>query len=166
MASIDKVTNNNIAGQNSPIEFSDDEGNRYQIVPTGDTFHATKNGTIHGGFKRPVTAKTAAYTVKESECGTLFTTRGASGAVTFTLPAASGNSGLWFEFFNVADQNMTVATADEELVAMNDLTADSIAFSTSSEKIGGGVRVVCDGTSWFAMPILGTEAQSPTIASS
>jgi hypothetical protein len=60
---------------------------------------------------------------------------------------------------------MTVAGQDEEIVSINDLTADSVSFQTSSEKIGGGFRAVCDGTSWIVVP-LATETQTVTVASS
>ena len=99
-------------------------------------------------YKRNIVAKTAAYTVLPSESGTFFTTLGATAAVTFTLPAFA--DGLEYTFFNAVDQNMTVAsgTADKMMV-INDIAADSVAFSSASEKIGGVVTVVSDGTYWF-----------------
>jgi len=119
-----------------------------------------------GDLRRKVEAKTASYTVTADDMGKVFTTRGASTAVTFTLPAASSElAGAVVEFYAAADENLVVAGQDEELVVFNDLTADSIAFQTSSEKIGGGFRAVCDGTSWIVVP-LATETQTVTIASS
>ena len=100
---------------------------------------------------RVVEAKTSSYTVTKSDFGKTFTTRGAGGAVTFTLPAASGNSGASVRFIALADQNMTVAGQDEEIVYIDDLTADSVTFSTASEKIGGVLDAFCDGTSWILM---------------
>jgi hypothetical protein len=116
---------------------------------------------------RSIQAKTADYTVKAYESGTLFTTRGAAGAVNFTLPTTA-SLGLYYGFYNVADQSMLVAsgTADK-VVAFNDQTADSVAFSTSSEKIGGSFVVVADGTGWLVFPFnfgLGTTAQTVTVA--
>lgn len=117
-----------------------------------------------GQITYDVTAKTGNYTVTTSDFSRIFTTRGAAGAVTFTLPAASGNSGQWVEFYNLADQDMIVAGQDEELVCINDLTADSIKFNTANEKIGGGFRAVCDGTSWIVVP-LATETQTVVVTS-
>lgn len=100
-----------------------------------------------------ILAKTADYTVLGTEpCGTLFTTRGAAGAVNFTLPTAAGAlKGMWYEFLNLVDQNMTItAVPADTLITDGDLAADSIAVSTASHKIGGRVRVLCDGTSWIA----------------
>lgn len=117
------------------------------------------------GARAPIMlAKTADYTVVASDSGTIFHTTGASGAVNFTLPAI--NTGPWhFLFICGADQNLTVtaATADT-MVTYNDLTADSIAFSTSSEKIGGAVEVWCDGVTLIALGRPATIYQTITIA--
>ena len=127
------------------------------------------NDAVTGGRIRPklnIVVKTSSYTITADDFGSVFTTRGATGAVTFTLPAAgSTNSGEWVLFINVADQNMIVAGADEELVVFNDLTADTIAFQTSSEKIGGAFLAISDGTSWAVVPIA-TETQTVTVGSS
>ena len=116
-----------------------------------DTFMGRAPALDSDGFiddiamKLNVVAKTADYTVKHSESGTFFTTEGATAAVNFTLPAAA--SGLVYWFFSAEDVNMTV-TADtaDTMVAMNDVAADSIAFSTTSEKIGGAIMAVSDGS--------------------
>lgn len=114
---------------------------------------------------KDVVAKTSDYTVTAADNGTLFTNGGASGAVVFTLPTIA--KGLRYRFFVEADQNVTVTagTADT-LVVFNDAAADSIAFSTSSEKIGGSVEVVANAaaTKWLVMVNLGAETQTPTIA--
>lgn len=120
------------------------------------------------GVARPklgIVTKTASYTMTSSDFGKIFITRGATGAVTFTLPAASSlNKGNWCVFFNAADQNMIVAGPDEGLTVFNDLTADSISFTTSSEKIGAAVLAFSDGTKWDCVP-LATETQTITIGS-
>ena len=102
--------------------------------------------------KLPVVAKTASYSVTAAESGTLFTTTGATGAVTFTLPTKA--AGLHFYFYNTADQDMIVAPdAVDTMVAFNDAEADSVATSTASEQFGGAFHVVCDGTKWLAMNV-------------
>lgn len=120
-----------------------------------------------GHWAYTVKAKTADYTVTEQDLGTIFTTRGAAGAVNFTLPApAAPLAGCWVKFINEADQNMVVTsgTADT-LVVFNDLAADSIAFQSASERIGGAIECVVndDGTKWLAFVHLGAETQTPTI---
>lgn len=126
------------------------------------------NGCIEGGRVRPkfmITAKTASYTVTPNDFGSILTTRGAGGAITFTLPTASSvNAGDWVLFINVADQNMIVTGTDEGLVVFNDLTADAIAFQQASEKIGGAFLAISDGTSWAVLPIA-TETQTIAVTS-
>lgn len=109
--------------------------------------------------------KTAAYTVKAEESGTFFLTTGATAAVAFTLPAITDGPWVFF-FINTADVNMTVASETvDTLIAYNDLTADSVAFSTASEKIGGGMMAYCDGTSAGVVLLLGDgRYQTATIA--
>lgn len=121
-----------------------------------------------GGNTNPTTlvvAKTADYTVLAADNNKLFTTQGAGGTVNFTLPAI--DRGLRFRFFSEAAGAMTVTagTADT-LVAFNDLAADSIAFATAVEIIGGAVEVIAnaDETKWLVFVNLGAETQTPTIA--
>lgn len=119
----------------------------------------------NGGPQFNHAAKTSNYTVTSSDFGSVLSTTGATGAVTFTLPdAASANAGAWVLFVNTVDQDMTVKsnTADD-LIVFNDTAADSIAFSTASEKTGGMFLAVCNGTKWTVAPIA-TETQSVTIA--
>jgi hypothetical protein len=124
------------------------------------------NDSVAGGRVRPklkLVVKTSSYTITSADFGSVFTTRGGSG-VTFTLPAAaSTNSGECVMFVNVANQNMTIAGSTGGLVVFNDLTANSIAFSTSSEKIAGAFLAISDGTSWIVLPIA-TETQTVTVA--
>ena len=112
--------------------------------------------------KRYVT-KTASYTVLRTESGTCFVSTGATADYVFTLPAIS--TGPWhFEFIAGADYNLTVTagTADT-MVAYNDLAADSLAFSTNSEQIGGRILVDCDGTTLFATGV-GHNLQHQTVS--
>ena len=97
--------------------------------------------------RRRVVAKTANYTINPNadDAGTLFTNAGATGAVTFVLPAPSLRTlGDWYEFLGVADQTITVGvpTADTA-IALNDTAADSLALSTGGQKIAGLVRAIC-----------------------
>lgn len=108
-------------------------------------------------------AKTAAYQVTKEDSGTIFHTTGATAAVNFTLPPITDGP-FWFMFVCGADIGMTVtAKAADTAVTFNDLAADSVAFSTSSEMIGGVVEVICDGTTLFVLPRLASEAQTVTI---
>lgn len=112
-----------------------------------------------------IAAKTGDYTCLATESGTLFTNVGATKAITFTLPAIS--LGPWQFWFAVgADQSITVAggTADT-MITFNDAAADSLAFSTASEKLGGVMWAFCDGTSMFCVQIGGvSHRQTATVA--
>ena len=113
---------------------------------------------------RDVVAKTADYTVLEADNNTLFTNRGAGGAVVFTLPATA-KKGLRYGFFVAADQSVTVTAGTAgTAVAFNDAAANSVAYSTSSEKIGAMIEVIGDGTGWLYINHLGAETQTPTVA--
>ena len=122
--------------------------------------------SVDNGGWRNIVAKTADYTVVTADHGTLFTNRGAAGAVNFTLPTTA-YKGMRFGFYVVADQTLTVTsgTADT-MVVYNDATADSVSFGSDGDKIGGMFEVVGDGTGWLVMPRTytdGTIAQTITI---
>ena len=114
-------------------------------------------------WKPKVYAKTAAFTVLQSQSGAIFTTEGATAAVTFTLPTAA--SGPWvFEFYSAEDVAMTItAETADTMVALNDLAADSIAFSTTSLIIGGSAKVFSAGGSVVYAQIL-SDGATVTVA--
>lgn len=106
---------------------------------------------------RKAVAKTAAYTIKAMQPdrpGTVFTNRGASGSVTFTLPAAApALNGWWFEFAIQANQSLVVAgAAANTIVTVGDAAADNVGFQIASKKLGRRIIAYCDGTAWFAFP--------------
>ena len=111
-----------------------------------------------------IQAKTADYTVVlPNDNGSFFTTRGATGAIIFTLPAVTaGAESACVWFFNAVNQNMTVNSTANEMMTFNDLDADGVAFSTTSEKVGACVMAVCDGTSWLICP-MAEETQTMTV---
>ena len=114
-----------------------------------------------------VVPKTSAYTVNPSvdRAGTIFTTRGAAGAVTFTLPSISAGQlvGYFVDFLNLVDQNMTIAApVADTLVAVNDVAADSVVYSTSSQKIGALARALWDGSQWIVVNLSTANALTVT----
>lgn len=93
--------------------------------------------------------KTASYSIVANDNFSMFTTLGATGAMTFTLPAIA--NGYMFGFSAQAAQNMIVASAEgANMIALNNLTANSVAFQTGSQIIGGGFTVYSNpaGTKW------------------
>lgn len=107
---------------------------------------ATDAGHLRAGVP-VVTAKAASYTInpQADKPGTIFTNYGATGAVTFTLPApTSAVNGFVYDFLGVVDQDILVAAATvDTLVALNDVAADSLAASTVGQKIGAYLRAIC-----------------------
>lgn len=97
-----------------------------------------------------ITAKTANYTVgtvATDVFGTVFSNEGASGAVTFSLPAPT--SGAYYFFAGVADQNITISAGAGLGITINNAAAASIAFSTTSQKIGSFAVAIAVGTKWL-----------------
>lgn len=117
------------------------------------------------GFTRYIIeAKTTDYTIADGDFGKTFTTRGASGAVTFTLPNPTTTpSGVWVDFYTVAGQNTVIATTADKMTVFNDATATSITFSEAAHLIGNFVRCICDGTTWL-VAVAGDELNTPVIA--
>lgn len=97
--------------------------------------------------KRRVVDKTAAYAVSRlnDECGTVFTNRGATGGVTFTLPTPNFSYlGDFYDFRGIANFAVTVASATNgDIVTKNDAAANSVAASTAGEIIGAALRAEC-----------------------
>lgn len=102
-----------------------------------------------------IVAKTSDYTVLVSENGTLFTTRGAGAAVTFTLPLNSTVPiGFHVKFFNVSAYGMIIASnPTDTLVGLNNAAADTVTCTTTSLMIGAAVEVVWDGTGWLVFAL-------------
>ena len=100
----------------------------------------------------PVLAKTANHTITadEAKSGTIFTNRGASGTVAFTLPAASSAlEGAKILLVSLVAQVISVETpVADTLITMGNAEADKLAAPGS---IGAEIECWCDGTSWIAL---------------
>lgn len=108
-------------------------------------------GTWSRSGIREVIALTASATIANVDMGKTFTNRGATGSITITLPAPSGdNKGGKVTVRVVADQTVVVNCATNDLIVIfNDAAADSVAWQTTGEKIGGAGEFESDGTNWF-----------------
>jgi hypothetical protein len=101
-----------------------------------------------------IKAKLVAYTITADESGVWFTNRGATVAVTFTLPAVTNLPiGTNFHFYGVSAYGFTVASggSNDNIVALNDAAADSLTATTTSLIIGSYMSVRWDGTSWLSI---------------
>lgn len=115
---------------------------RTRLAAKGFIFDDDFQGKLTGPFLHNreliVTGDT---TVTAADNGTLFVVTGSSGATTFTLPTFE--RGLSFEFLQLDDQNMAVASAgsSDNIIGKNDAAADSLTFSTANNKVGAHCRV-------------------------
>jgi DNA-binding beta-propeller fold protein YncE len=111
-----------------------------------------------------VEAKAASYGVLVRDSGTVFTTRGATGAIVFTLPALADSPNCHYWFCAIPDETMTIASAEgNNMIASGDVAASSVAYDSANEIIGGVFYVVNDGTQWLVFPHLKDEGQAFTI---
>ena len=147
-----------------PYDASD-QTNEMPVGPGGLLPGLNSAGQIENiAYKRNVVAKTANYTVKATESGSIFTTQGATAAVIFTLPATTSCDGLEFIFYNCEDVDMTVTAGTvDTMTAINDVAADSVKFGTTSLKAGGGIWIFGDGTNVHSMIMGGQGTQTVTV---
>jgi hypothetical protein len=96
--------------------------------------------------------KTANYAITAADNMTAFTTLGAGAEVDFTLPPIA--NGYYFGFFNQAAQILKVISNEgTNIIALNNLTATSVAFSTGGQQIGAALSIFSNaaGTKWMVM---------------
>lgn len=114
-------------------------------------------------YPETVTAKTSDYTILNSDLPCIFTNRGASGTVIFTLPANSASvQGARVEFYTVAAQVITITSNPADtLVVHADAAADTIS---SAATIGQHFKCIFDGTAWLVVsnPSAATTATAVT----
>ena len=113
------------------------------------------------GLKRKIKTVSAAYTVVGEDSGTLICV---DTAATVTLPAASADLiGVFVDIAVIADVSVTIDGTAGELITFNDIAANSVAFSTTSEKVGASVRATCiSATKWLIQPMT-EETQTMTV---
>jgi hypothetical protein len=114
---------------------------------------------------------TATATLTAADNGKRLVINGAA-AVVITMPALATNPGFKVEMLVVADEDFTVTSAElDNIVVGNDLSADSVAWTTTGEQIGVRVQMeaIFIGTTpkWLLTywePVLGTEIGTITFA--
>ena len=106
--------------------------------------------------------KTASFTVTEADSGKIFLIYGATAAVVVTLPSVG--SVFSVHIVNLSDVDCTVQSViADTLITYADLTADSAAFATSSEKIGGSFWCFGNGTIIAALARIASSYQNVTV---
>jgi hypothetical protein len=140
--------------------------------PPFEGMKAAVNPNYNAGNSRwfhSIVVKTADYQILESDFGKTFVNAGATAAVILTLPAVTNlPDGWWCRAFGmVLAQDLTLASSgsSDNLVTVNDLSADSVKLGTANERAGGGFEAVWDDTDskWLIFTMTG-EVQTVTIA--
>jgi len=91
--------------------------------------------------------KVAAYSLLETDSGTLFTNYGDTDSLTYTLPA-NPKRGLYYDFVNMGTYDLLVASAAAGgLYAYGDAAANSVTITD----IGVSLRVVGTGDKWVVL---------------
>ncbi len=90
--------------------------------------------------------------------GTVFTNRGATGTVIFTLPPIPTSVparvlGWWYEFEVHAAYAFRVAAAAGTICTQGNAAANSVGFEVASNEAGGRILAKCDGTQWICSGI-------------
>lgn len=131
-----------------------------RLMDCGDAKRRADNGAFFGlnhitsAAGTGVSAKTAAYTLTEAESGKAFSNSGASGSVTFTLPA-SPKAGMWYFFEKIANQNLVVAPGAGATIE----NGSSLTNSTSGDANKATLTVVATSTTtWKVQGYRGTWA--------
>ncbi len=108
--------------------------------------------------------KAVSYTIVPGDIGKVLV---ATAAATFTLPPIADVWNGWnVTCLNGANTNMTISAPTGKLVTFNDVAANSIAYSTTSEKVAGGAQIVYDSalTKYLAFLHVAGEEQTITYA--
>lgn len=126
---------------------------------------ALKRPAVIAGFT-PVVKKTAAFTVKNSDSGTLFKWNSAT-AFNFTLPPVTKSAaGVFFDFSietaatSGTGHGVSPASVDKFFGVSTPTDDKDIYFATAGDAVGNGFRLVSDGVDgWHVINIFGTLSQ-------
>jgi len=112
--------------------------------------------TLNGRALRAVEDKTANYTVTATDIGKTFTNAGATGAITFALPAAT--VGLWYRFAVGAAQALQIDPNGTETIALPSTGAQSAAGKyIAADAVGEFVEIFCAvAGDWNVASYIGT----------
>lgn len=141
-------------GQDTAFQLQDASDVVYEFEADSDSgmLKLSRAGVAYNGIYRRVVTKTASYTCTVADAGTWFNTKGAAGTVVFTLPAVATSAGVHYRFQAAANQVVTVTAPAGTLVTYNNAAATSV--STGTVNIGHGFELVCDGSFWYAAPLM------------
>ena len=112
--------------------------------------------SINGRALRTVEAKTANYTVVAgADNGKTFTNEGASGAITFALPAAT--VGQWYRFVAKAAQELRIDPNGTETISLATGVQQAAGAYITFDAIGERVDIECvSAGKWETSAAVGT----------
>lgn len=112
---------------------------------------------------RNIRHRTTDLTLTAADHGTLFTNKGASGAVTFTLPAVAGSQGLRFGFLGYAAQNVVVTGPGASTVIGEGAVGQTVTLTGATAE-GGLLEVIGVDNAVYAVVSQIGDGQAVTIA--
>lgn len=124
------------------------------------------SGTRQPGRNPELVVETGTtLTIGPGDAGKVFCNVGAGGNIAYTVgSAATFRPGDQIWVLSAAAGTTTVSFTSGELIAFNDVAANSVALSTSSEIIGGGFLFTClSASKWHCCPLT-EETQTVTVA--
>jgi hypothetical protein len=104
------------------------------------------NGST-GNFR----AFTANYSIGDADGGDVLTNAGASGALTFQLPAPK--NGRVFRFMKIAQQNFVIKAGTTSKINGGGVNG---TYTNSAAEAAKFVEVASDGTDWYILSSTGT----------
>jgi uncharacterized protein YbaR (Trm112 family) len=107
------------------------------------------------GKRLPMYDKTANYTIALRESGSVFSNRGAAGAVTFTLPQ-NADRGVTFSFSVQAAQEIRVSPGARGAIYISGAKQTDNKYVSFDDE-GEHLTLVCNGDGdWFPIASFGT----------
>src|SRR5690348_16222254 len=112
--------------------------------------------TLSGRGLRTIEAKTANYTVvANTDNGKTFTNEGASGAITFALPAAT--VGQWYRFVAKAAQELRIDPNGTETISLATGVQQAAGKYITFDAVGERVSIECvTAGKWETSEAVGT----------
>jgi hypothetical protein len=119
----------------------------------GQTLTMVGGSPVWSSGSAVISVKTASYILTTADKYIIMGTSAATGQ-TFTLPTATNNSGKEFIIKNVSAYNVTVATTGSQLIIVDNANASATSVTLGIDASNNWIKVITDGTSWYAFRAL------------
>lgn len=126
--------------------LEDNGSGSLKIFDSTGTATVTASGA---GFLQTAASKTADYTVAAADNMKHLDNTGASGSVTFTLPAVASSAGMSLWVHHVADQAVVITAPSGTLVGTNNAGRTTYTSGTGGQRIGCNYYLYCNGAKWM-----------------